>query len=213
MFNIISWLLQLFRGQTKQTTPAAAPPTAPPVSQPAQAASPDPALTLTLTHPEEPMNPSQTVANTNVAIVVQAWLDQWQVPAQYQDFWKTQIDIKVFDSWPSDVLAQFSNITAGTPSFTFSDTVRHLYILAAWLNPGVVAHEEAHNSYALLTDDQKAQFSAAYTPLKTTDPLIKYLYSINNYGLTNDVEGHAEVYRYLADRMPEQLKVFYPKLF
>jgi hypothetical protein len=49
--------------------------------------------------------------------------------------------------------------------------------------------------------------------LKSTDPLIKQLYSINTYGLGSDVEGHAEVYRYIGQQMPAQLKPFYPMLF
>lgn len=157
------------------------------------------------------MNPAQTVTNINATTVIQAWLGQYQVPQEYQIFWQTQIDIKVFDTWPPEVLAQFG-IKPNTPSFTYADTVRHLYILAAWLNPGVIAHEQAHNSYALLTDAQKAQFSALYEPLAASDPLIRYLYSVNAYGLSSDVEGHAEIYRYLWPEIPEVLKQFYPKL-
>jgi len=39
------------------------------------------------------------------------------------------------------------------------------------------------------------------------------LYAKNPYGLTNDIEGHAEVYRYIGEKMPEQLKRYYPMLF
>jgi hypothetical protein len=88
-----------------------------------------------------------------------------------------------------------------------------MVIKPKWLNPGVIAHEQAHNSYALLTPAQKASFSTVYTPLKNTDPLIKLLYSKNAYGLTNDIEGHAEVYRYLGRQMPQQLVPYYPQLF
>ena len=41
----------------------------------------------------------------------------------------------------------------------------------------------------------------------------KLLFSRNTYGLTNDIEGHAEVYRYIGQQMPEQLKQYYPRLF
>jgi hypothetical protein len=64
-----------------------------------------------------------------------------------------------------------------------------------------------------LTGEQKREFSAVYAPLKRKDPLIVYLYSINSYGLTSDIEGHAEVYRYICEKMPEALKIYYPKLF
>ena len=89
---------------------------------------------------------------------------------------------------------------------------RYLDVEPQWLNPGVIAHEQAHNAYALLTDQQKEDFAALYTPFITTDPLIKYLYSRNSYGLTSVIEGHAEIYRYLWDQIPEELKQFYPRL-
>ena len=94
-----------------------------------------------------------------------------------------------------------------------ADGKRHLAIKPGWLNPGVVAHEQAHNSYAFLNPTQKSAFSSLHTSLKSTDPLIKQLYSINTYGLSSDVEGHAEVYRYIGQQMPAQLKPFYPMLF
>jgi len=49
--------------------------------------------------------------------------------------------------------------------------------------------------------------------LTTQDPLIVYFFSINSYGLTSDIEGNAEVYRYLGDRMPGVLNKYYPRLF
>jgi hypothetical protein len=60
---------------------------------------------------------------------------------------------------------------------------------------------------------RKADFKKAYTPLINSDPLIVFLYSRNTYGLSSVVEGHAEVYRYIGDKMPEKLKPYYPKLF
>jgi hypothetical protein len=90
---------------------------------------------------------------------------------------------------------------------------RHLAIKTQWLNPGVIAHEQAHNSYAYLSAEQKTAFSALYRTLINTDPLIQLLYSINKYGLNSDVEGHAEVYRYIGQHVPAQLKPFYPALF
>ncbi len=82
-----------------------------------------------------------------------------------------------------------------------------------WLNPGVIAHEAAHYCYDLLSTSQIADFSTIYRALKDSDPLIRLLYSRNTYGLTNDIEGHAEVYRYIGQQMPIQLKPYYPKLF
>lgn len=167
---------------------------------------------LALPHPEEAMNPSATVANTSVDAVMTKWLRDWAVPAQHWDYWKKAIDLKVYDVYPPSLTAM--GIKQETPAGTWeAGGKRYLAIKPSWLNPGVIAHEQAHNSYALLTVPQKAAFAALYNSLKNTDPLIKLLYSKNTYGLTTDIEGHAEVYRYIGQRMPEQLKQYYPKLF
>jgi len=167
---------------------------------------------ITLPHPEEPANNSQTVSNTALPSVLQGWFDGWQVPVEHRAFWVEAIDVRVYDTWPAEMLA--GGLGGNTPAASWeADGKRHLAILAAWLNPGVIAHEQAHNSYALLTEAAKAAFSSEYNRLKSTDPYIQLLYSINTYGLSSDVEGHAEVYRYLGEKMPEILKRYYPKLF
>jgi hypothetical protein len=138
--------------------------------------------------------------NHNLDTVFNKWMRDYNVPEQYRDFWRNSIVIEVTDS--VDVASSWDD-----------NGIRHLAVNPKFLNPGVIAHEQAHNSYALLTDEQKEEFSVTYTPLKTTDPLIVYLYSINNYGLQNNVEGHAEVFRFIDEMMPEELKKYYPRLF
>jgi hypothetical protein len=168
--------------------------------------------TTSLPHPEEPMDPSATLANTNVMAIITKWLMDWGVPTQYWDHWKTAIDIQVYEIYPAFLIAM--GINQDTPAVTWeADGKRHLAIKPKWLNPGVIAHEQAHNSYALLESAQKMNFSNFYTPLKDTDPLIRLLYSKNTYGLTNDIEGHAEIYRYIGQQMPAQLKPYFPRLF
>jgi hypothetical protein len=88
-----------------------------------------------------------------------------------------------------------------------------LAIKPQWLNPGVIAHEQAHNSYALLDTGQRTAFAAVYAAFKTTDPLITLLFSRNRYGLSSDIEGHAEIYRYIGQRMPGPMKQYYPRMF
>jgi len=156
---------------------------------------------LSIPHPEEPPDYSQTTENVDLLAVMQSWFEEWRVPDDHHDFWLNQIAIELRADLPY-------------PASTWEENgVRHLAVRPEWLNPGVIAHEQAHNSYALLSDEQKSEFSAVYTPLKDTAPLIKLLYSVNTYGLTSDIEGHAEVYRYLGEKMPAELKPFYPGLF
>jgi hypothetical protein len=156
---------------------------------------------LIIPHPEEAPDLSKTIENIDLNSALNEWATKYSVPETYRDYWKSRIIIKLDANLPS-------------PAQTFeSGGVRHLTIKPAWVNPGVIAHEQAHNSYALLNKKQKKEFSKVYTPLKKTDRLIVFLYSKNSYGLTSDVEGHAEIYRYLDEEMPEVLKKYYPKLF
>ena len=157
---------------------------------------------LAIPHPEEAADFSITVDNCNIDAVFNKWMLDYQVPAENRDHWRHAIEIEVTNNLDSPA-ATWDNPRTGK---------RHLAVKPAYLNPGVLAHEQAHNSFALLTKKQKNEFSAAYAPLKTSDPLITYLYSINSYGKSSDIEGHAEMYRYLGEKMPGVLKKYYPKL-
>ena len=154
-----------------------------------------------LPHPEEKPDYSKNLNNTSFTEMLNKWFETYGVPEQSREFWRNQIAVTITVDIPY-------------PAGTWDENgIRHLAVRPEWLNPGVIAHEQAHNSYALLTDSQKTEFSSIYNVLKDTDSLIKLLYSINTYGLSNDIEGHAEVYRYLGEKMPEPLKKYYPKLF
>ena len=97
-----------------------------------------------------------------------------------------------------------------SPAATVSET-RQMWVRPESANPGVIAHELAHVSYSLLTPAAKTEFSAVYNPLKNTDPLIRLLTTHNTYGLTNDIEGHAEVYRYLGEKNARAVEDLLPK--
>jgi len=96
-----------------------------------------------------------------------------------------------------------------TPGLTIGNQI---LINPEWTTPGVLAHEAAHISYSLLSEYQKERFAITYHAIKDTDKYIKLLYSINDYGLTNDTEAHAEIYRYLQGKIPESLLSYYPEL-
>jgi hypothetical protein len=165
-----------------------------------------------LPHPEEPLNPLATSANIDINSVILKWLIDWDVPQDWWSHWKKSVDVQVYDVYPPFILAM--GIKSDTPAVTWSaDGKRHLAIKPSWLNPGIIAHEQAHSSYVLLNSDQKSAFSDHFASLKNTDPLMRHLFSFHTSGLEVDVEGHAEVYRYIGQQMPEQLKQYYPTLF
>lgn len=169
-------------------------------------------IPLSIPYPEEKPDYSKQVVNTSISSVINEWMVKYNVPEEHRVWWRTQIECHIYDKWTPDILTKWPSI-AKDPAFSVEENgTRHLYCLAPFFNPGVVAHEQAHNSWFLLTDAQRKGFSAIYTPLKATDPLIKLLYSQNSYGTTSDIEGHAELYRYLNEKMPERLKFYYPKL-
>jgi len=148
-----------------------------------------------LPHPYEEPDFSRTMDNTTIVDVVSQWSLEWQV-SNYL-FWLAEVDIHLSIEYSCCALAISEDKT--------------ILIRPEWANAGTLAHEAAHISYSLLTDEQKKQFSDTYSSLKDKG-LIKFLYSKNTYGLTNDIEGHAEIYRYLSPKFPTELHQFYPKL-
>ena len=156
---------------------------------------------LSLPFPEEKPDYSQTVENVSITDSINKWLTKYSVPVEFHNFWRTKIKIYLDPDYqyPSGVWEEGG--------------VRNMRIRPEFVNPGLIAHEQAHNSYSLLTDSERQLFSIAYAPLKKTDAYIKLLYRTNTYGLTNDVEAHAEIYRYIGpEKMPAVLRQYYPKL-
>ena len=85
------------------------------------------------------------------------WLRDWDVPPQNWDYWRTAIDMQVYEVYPASL-----GMRQDTPAGTWeAGGKRHLAIKPQRLNPGVIAHEQAHNSYALLNDSQKAAFAGS----------------------------------------------------
>lgn len=169
---------------------------------------------LELPHPEEPINPCQTAAGMVTAAAFLDWAYNWEMPAESHIYLWDHMCIKLYDAWPNTILEDHKNLQPNTPAFSLIfDSKMYLHCLAAWYNPGVIAHEVAHFSWSLLSDAERLDFENLYTPLIKTDPYIKLLYSQNIYGLSSTIEGHAEVYRYIGQKMPAVLKKYYPKLF
>ena len=157
---------------------------------------------LAIPYPEEKPDYTQTMENTNVNIAVSRWLLNYAVPVEYWDYWQNSgVIITLRTDFPYPAWAYEKN------------KQRYMDIKPEYVNAGVIAHEQAHTSYSLLTRKQKAEFSKEYNAVKDTDPLILLLYSTNPYGLTNDTEAHAELYRYLHLAMPKWLIKYYPRLF
>lgn len=151
-----------------------------------------------LPHEPEPRDDSRTFANVNINDVRETWFNDWQVPEQYRPYWR-QFKIVLSHQYGPGVPAATS---------AQADT---MWLRPEWANPGVIAHELAHESYSLLTERMKAAFKTDLEALKNTDGLLRLAFTRISAG-TNIVETHAEVYRYLGERMPELLKKYYPKL-
>ena len=150
--------------------------------------------------PEEPMHPLATVGTVSVMEVLNRWMSDYEVPLPHRSWWLSKIVIML-------------DPELAYPACTWEEnSVRYMKVRPEWLNPGVIAHEQAHNSYALLTEQLKLDFAATFETEKYSSRLLKVLFKTNTYGLTSAVEGHAEVYRYCGQSMPVALKPYYPKL-
>ena len=147
---------------------------------------------LTIPHPEEAQDNSGELVD--LEHVRDVWMIVWHVKA----------------SSPMKTVELVFDPNSPYPAYTIG---RKIVFQPSWANPGVLMHEICHISWSLLTDKQQTQFGILHDQLKGTDPYMKLLYSINTYGLTNHIEGHAEIGRYLGQFMPEILKPFYPCLY
>ncbi len=154
-----------------------------------------------LPYPEETPDYSQTMENVNLDASIDKWAEDYHVPIENRSYWKIAIIIKLDN-------------TISYPAQTYGlDGIRHLDVRPEWLNSGILAHEQSHNSYALLTEGERSSFAEENHRLSTMDKMIQMMRKEKRYSLTDDIEAHAEIYRYLGNQMPESLKKYYPKLF
>lgn len=171
-------------------------------------------------HPEELVNPSQTMTNIDVTAIIQQWLTIWEVPMEYHAFWFNKVTIELVPDL--QVMIYDTKTHSWTlkevPAATYDggNGTRLIQVRPEWLNKGIIAHEQAHNAYELLAQKQKDDWPITFITYKTNNNLIKYLFSI--YPLSRwdaaveYTEGHADLYRYLGNQMPSDLKKYYPKL-
>ena len=151
-------------------------------------------------YPEEKFDPDATVENKFADDAIFRWYHDYNVPYRFREYWGLQVIIEIAASfqYPAGVWEEGGK--------------RHMVVQPGYLNSGVIAHEQAHNSYALLTLDWKAWFAQAYIRVQDTEQ-IKKLWKYRSYGTINYTELYAELYRYLGEFMPDSLKRYYPKLF
>lgn len=192
-----SKLLGIFK--PRPPVPPVEPPTppGPPVPEPPTPQSPP----LVMPHPEEPADMMATMNTVSIQGTLTAWMNGWQVPASAIRFWQA-VHITVAEHLDYD---QY-------PAYSYAE-LRQLYFHPPFFNKGTLAHENAHVVYALLSIETKAAFEAEYRRLVVSDKLVAYLYQVKALAMYDLKEIYAEVYRYLGQYMPEQLKGFYPHLF
>lgn len=149
--------------------------------------------TLAIPHPEEPVIDP---AKADITTARLKWLTGYNVPTQHWQYWM-DVGITLNSSVPAE--------------YTYNTTdAQCIEINPPYCNAGVIAHSVAHIVYSRLED--KAGFMVDLVKAKT-EPLVMYLFQHHTYGLSSEVEAHAEIYRYLGASMPEYLRQYYPNLF
>jgi len=156
---------------------------------------PPPQHTLTIPHLEESVDPTRTVGNVDVIGTIEKFYTDWEVPETYQGFWDT-VKIKIDPDFP---------LIAGTAGNTVT-------FQPPWFNCGVIAHEFGHISWDLLTHIQREEFFYLLRIHISTDPLVELWSKYRFYWQVNNNEAHSELYRYLGQFMPLELKKYFPKL-
>ena len=138
--------------------------------------------------------------NLNITgeVLLQKFFAKYDIPEVYWNFWR-RVTIKI------DRTLQY-------PAGMISQT-KTLLLKPEYANAGIIAHEFSHLSYSELSQQKRESFAVEYNSALQTDSLLKFLYSQKPYMKTNDIEAHAEIFRYLGNKMPLQLNKYYPKLF
>jgi hypothetical protein len=147
-----------------------------------------------LPYPEEP--PDFTL-NISGPQLLQLFFNKYFIPEEHWNFWRS-VTVVV-------------DKTLSFPAGMVSET-KTLYLKPEYANAGILAHEFSHLSYALLNQDQKNNFVPDYARALQTDGFLKLLSSQNQYMKTSVVEAHAEIFRYIGNKMPDYLNKYYPKL-
>ena len=160
---------------------------------------------LVIPHPEEAKKSGVKVADIDIQSLLSDWFVQWEV-INKQYFLGVRIELK------ENLHVILENRLLKVPAATYANAMR-MELDPEWANPGVIAHEMAHISYALLSDSQKAEFGIEYNKALEIHELLKFVSSQKPYMRTGGiVEAHADCYRYLGNLMPENLMQFYPNL-
>lgn len=151
---------------------------------------------LELPYPEEPVDYTQTINNTDPSIAFNAWKTNYAVPVQYHSF------------WDNVSLVVTNQIEACSQTWQAEKKVE---IRPEWCNSGVLAHELAHISqWELQKNNQWETFVNTWRQY-LDHPLLSLLYYRRLVDVP-DYECYPEIYRFLGHQMPGVLKPFYPYL-
>jgi len=212
MKSFIVWLLEFITSLIEKFKPIPQPQhdsVPAPEPEPEPVSAPEP-----FRIPHLPVNPdwSLTPYKVNISDVIERWFTGWSVPVAGRE-WAKSIFVDIRDS----VFVVFAdNIAREVPAACYYwELPSRIEIEAKWLNdPGTLVHEIAHIPwFTILTPEQQAEYEVLFNRLISTDPYMKLLDAANDYMNTSVIEGYAEVYRYLGEQMPVELKIYYPKLF
>lgn len=160
-----------------------------------------------LPYPKEKPDWSLTLEDTTAEEVVSNWLLDYKVPKKYSSFW-----------YGVKVILEYTGKPKPWTAYSPADTIaqerwRRVRLNVAFTNSsGTLAHELAHISRYYLTLGQMADFSEDFHRLRKTDDLLQIAWESSKYMRKNDTEGYADCYRLLGNKMPDALKVYYPKL-
>ncbi len=164
---------------------------------------------LTIPHPEEPINFNATIETVNpneLIYIVNKWLNDWKVPTEFHPFW---LSVKITLVPGLSVL--YNGQLVQIPAATWVEE-RRMEIDPRWANPGIFSHENCHISQTFLPD--LAAFTEAYNVC--SDPLLALvkdkMLGKDPTWANSPAEIHADVYRYLGEKVSEELRGFYPKL-
>ncbi len=153
----------------------------------------------------------------NIDDVVSTWMQNYYVPEEWRDKWESvnvdkpnntfkfgpfKWNVEQGSFW-SKVFGYHQEKAAGW-SYRNNPTIK---LTENFLNPGVLAHEMAHQQWDYLAATQRKAFETSLNNLKESSDLIRDASSSSGIQ-----EWYADIYRLYGPWMPNELKQFYPQL-
>ena len=166
----------------------------------------------TIPYPEESPDLNATTLNTSVPQTLDRLFSSRNTQFELRAFWFS-ITYELVDNLHVEIDYGSYVLSVKVAAAAYSELLL-VKVDPHYCNPGVLGHENAHIEFYFLSDELVAEWPDRLEEAVQLDPLLSYLWNLpeRSYMRSDIIEAHADVYRFLGDKVPLSLWKFYPHL-